>query len=51
MSVEEDERLVLVRKMGKMQMVEKNGLLVVSGPLSQGRLRDHRDLREEHIER
>jgi len=48
--VEEEDRLVLVPETAQPRLVEKNGLLVVSGPVT-GEIPDHRTLRQERIDR
>lgn len=48
--VEEEDRLVLVPEKAQPRLIEKNGLLVVSG-LSAGEIPDHRTLRRERINR
>lgn len=48
--VEEDHRLILIPEVAQPRLVEKNGLLVVSGSCT-GEIPDHRTIREERIDR
>lgn len=48
--IDEDDRLVLVRQRREPEIIEKDGLLVVSGT-SSGTIPDHRELRDERLRR